>query len=797
MPSTTYPGADLSQDRSKFSGITMPGIDKLLLHTTESAGWPSYPDFAPQLTVDPIRKLVRQHMPLNRSASTLADPSSTAVRENRDNVLQVEIVGYCDPARAGSAYHVDKWGPEEYAWLALLVRWVHLEWGVPLVSPLKWPAYPASYGNAQGQRLTSSEYDAYRGVLGHMHAPGNDHGDPGNIDVELLLRYAAGTQDPPATIPDASTAEKLELPTKLAPYAVTMPVASGEVGYAFGTPDKGYRAGFHTGQDYKCAQGTAALAVWSGTWQRQASDPRGYGTWGILQADNGRDYVYCHLSAHVAKDGERVVQGQTVAKTGSTGNSTGPHLHLEDRPRGGAYGAVRRPTWPTWDGQSLIFAAVEGVSHPLTTLLGYRLMAHLGPSIYRVGPGPTRGPADTAACKRFQLAQGWSGHDADGVEGPETWRRLMLPGPFELTEDAPSTSAPPGTPEPEPIPEPEPPAETWPKVTKDKPAADYYVDGAKVAKVLNGRTKAGTVAKRREPGFHISTADAIVIGGATDPSSSGTTRWVRTEAGYYYALEFLTTTAPPKPNGLVIHAGTWNPYVGNSLANMKAGLKAFIDAGADVVTFQELSTDSKQKGLTRYAKSLGWAATKRNSAVTIFYNAAKHSLVRETYTLVEKGGRKWESGAGGNDSIYKIIMELTLKDRATGREWVALNHHLVPTVEKSGRFRSGKPVRVSIYKRQIATAKARLNSYGAGGRPVIIGADWNVGWGDGSASDWVEDQLDAAGATVCWDEAKDQATHTSGRCIDWLAGKGCQPTKTRRMERHGSDHYGVLVTFES
>ena len=126
--STTYPGADRSQDRSKFGGVTMPRLDKVLLHTTESSDWPSYPSFAPQLTVDPIKRQVRQHMPLTLSASTLSNDGAN--KTNRANVVQIEIVGYCASNKTGSSYHVSKWGDAEYAFLSGILQWFAAEWGV-------------------------------------------------------------------------------------------------------------------------------------------------------------------------------------------------------------------------------------------------------------------------------------------------------------------------------------------------------------------------------------------------------------------------------------------------------------------------------------------------------------------------------------------------------------------------------------------------------------------------------------------------------------------------------------------
>lgn len=206
---TNYPGADKSQWKPQLGGITMTSISKLLLHTTESSGWPSYPDFAPQLTIDPIKRQVRQHMPLTTSASTLSDPSSTAVRENRDNVLQVEIVGYCDPAFKNNKYYVKNFSKADLDWLAKFVVWVHTTYGVPLTAPTFLP-YPSSYGNSR-VRMTGVQYDAYKGILGHEHASGNDHGDPGDLDVPYIIKKAKELTAPKSVPP--IKLEDGELPT--------------------------------------------------------------------------------------------------------------------------------------------------------------------------------------------------------------------------------------------------------------------------------------------------------------------------------------------------------------------------------------------------------------------------------------------------------------------------------------------------------------------------------------------------------------------------------------------------------
>lgn len=66
-----------------------------------------------------------------------------------------------------------------------------------------------------------------------------------------------------------------------------------------------------------------------------------------------------------------------------------------------------------------------GAANAHVTRLGQMLIARGGARFYQVGPGPSWGAADREATRAFQLAQGWSGPDADGYPGPATWRLLV------------------------------------------------------------------------------------------------------------------------------------------------------------------------------------------------------------------------------------------------------------------------------------------------------------------------------------------------------------------------------------
>lgn len=85
---------------------------------------------------------------------------------------------------------------------------------------------------------------------------------------------------------------------------------------------------FHAGVDIAYEHGTQIGAlfpgkvVFSNWWE-------GYGNVVILAHDNGTNTVYAHCSALYVKTGQSVNAGDLIVAVGSTGNSTGPHLHLE------------------------------------------------------------------------------------------------------------------------------------------------------------------------------------------------------------------------------------------------------------------------------------------------------------------------------------------------------------------------------------------------------------------------------------------------------------------------------------
>lgn len=97
-------------------------------------------------------------------------------------------------------------------------------------------------------------------------------------------------------------------------------------------PIQGIRK-LHTGMDIGAKKGADILAAASGT-VIMAKYYGGYGNCIIIDHGGGMSTLYAHMSAYVAKNGDYVNAGDVIGKVGSTGNSTGPHLHFEVRVNG-------------------------------------------------------------------------------------------------------------------------------------------------------------------------------------------------------------------------------------------------------------------------------------------------------------------------------------------------------------------------------------------------------------------------------------------------------------------------------
>lgn len=125
--------------------------------------------------------------------------------------------------------------------------------------------------------------------------------------------------------------QKTKLPTINGVLIATAPV-SGYVSSRFGAISS-IRSGAHTGTDIVCAFGTKIKAVSKGT-VIFAQKSGSYGNLIKIDHGNGVETWYAHCNKLYGTVGQKVKAGEVIAEVGMTGNTTGPHLHLEIRVNG-------------------------------------------------------------------------------------------------------------------------------------------------------------------------------------------------------------------------------------------------------------------------------------------------------------------------------------------------------------------------------------------------------------------------------------------------------------------------------
>ena len=126
------------------------------------------------------------------------------------------------------------------------------------------------------------------------------------------------------------TAKNIDNSTSALGIALAQPV-SGTITSRFGRRS----SGMHTGLDIAASAGTPIKAASAGT-VIQAGYKGSYGNLVVVAHTDSIQTYYAHCSRLYVNVGETVNQGEVIAAVGSTGNSTGPHLHLEIRVNGNA-----------------------------------------------------------------------------------------------------------------------------------------------------------------------------------------------------------------------------------------------------------------------------------------------------------------------------------------------------------------------------------------------------------------------------------------------------------------------------
>jgi murein DD-endopeptidase MepM/ murein hydrolase activator NlpD len=116
-------------------------------------------------------------------------------------------------------------------------------------------------------------------------------------------------------------------------WVFALPPGTYRVSYNYGQCSYLW-ANCHTGEDFSAPTGTPISSIANGV-VTEAGYDGSYGNKTVVTLEDGTELWYCHQTSILVSVGDSVRGGQQIGTVGSTGNTTGPHLHLEVRPGGG------------------------------------------------------------------------------------------------------------------------------------------------------------------------------------------------------------------------------------------------------------------------------------------------------------------------------------------------------------------------------------------------------------------------------------------------------------------------------
>ncbi|WP_208322431.1 peptidoglycan DD-metalloendopeptidase family protein [Mumia sp. ZJ430] len=164
--------------------------------------------------------------------------------------------------------------------------------------------------------------------------------DPNNVDVtrdfdRALLDKQAEQQAAQLSASLAALADRTEARSQqIKKNQWVLPLTGYRLTARFGQSSSLWST-VHTGLDFAAPSGTPLVAVARGTITSTGYDGA-YGNKTVLTLEDGTEIWYCHQSSVKVSSGTKVDPGTVIGYVGSTGNTTGPHLHLEVRPAGGS-----------------------------------------------------------------------------------------------------------------------------------------------------------------------------------------------------------------------------------------------------------------------------------------------------------------------------------------------------------------------------------------------------------------------------------------------------------------------------
>jgi murein DD-endopeptidase MepM/ murein hydrolase activator NlpD len=154
-------------------------------------------------------------------------------------------------------------------------------------------------------------------------------GQTTDADLQAAAQTQARRRSAALAVQEAQARRQAE---RIAAHAWRLPVARGAYHLTAGFGQcAGLWSHCHTGLDFAAPEGTPIHAVAAGT-ITEVAWAGAYGNRTIERLPDGTELWYAHQSATAVSAGQKVSGGQVIGSVGSTGNTTGPHVHLEVRP---------------------------------------------------------------------------------------------------------------------------------------------------------------------------------------------------------------------------------------------------------------------------------------------------------------------------------------------------------------------------------------------------------------------------------------------------------------------------------
>ncbi len=202
---------------------------------------------------------------------------------------------------------------------------------------------PGQLPATNGLQLSAGSVDAFSGTDAFNFTGIDPRSQAISRDSERQALKAAADQDLKEAVEEQSAQRNAALATlarsaqaradQIAKNIWVLPTSNYRLTARFGQ-SSGLWSNSHTGLDFAAPSGTPIRAMANGVITEAGYDGA-YGYKTVQTLPDGSEIWYCHQTEIGVSVGQKVIQGTQIGRVGSSGNVTGPHLHLEIRPGGG------------------------------------------------------------------------------------------------------------------------------------------------------------------------------------------------------------------------------------------------------------------------------------------------------------------------------------------------------------------------------------------------------------------------------------------------------------------------------